>query len=134
MKRLRSKSSLIVDLTRWDIFLTSLKIYFASQCYTLNFLKDSVKENEDKLISDTSLPLLVSTIAEIFFQGQNLKPGLKKKIVGIILKTSNRLSIYLKNSGFIKKNEISTNINQGILILVFILLSILIYNTYIHNN
>jgi len=107
MKRLRSKSSLIVDLTRWDIFLTSLKIYFASQCYTLNFLKDSVKENEDKLISDTSLPLLVSTIAEIFFQGQNLKPGLKKKIVGIILKTSNRLSIYLKNSGFIKKNEIS---------------------------
>jgi hypothetical protein len=33
-----------------------------------------------------------------------------------------------------KKNEISTNINQGILILVFILLSILIYNTYIHNN
>ena len=106
MKRLRSKSSLIVDLTRWDIFLTSLKIYFASQCYTLNFLKDSVKENEDKLISDTSLPLLVSTIAEIFFQGQNLKPGLKKKIVGIILKTSNRLSIYLKNSGFIKKKEL----------------------------
>lgn len=33
-----------------------------------------------------------------------------------------------------KKNEIATNINQGILILVFILLSILIYNTYIHNN
>lgn len=33
-----------------------------------------------------------------------------------------------------KKNEINTNINQGILILVFILLSILIYNTYIHNN
>jgi hypothetical protein len=33
-----------------------------------------------------------------------------------------------------KKNEIITNINQGILILVFILLSILIYNTYIHNN
>jgi|UniRef100_A0A6C0JN52 hypothetical protein len=33
-----------------------------------------------------------------------------------------------------KKNEITTNINQGILILVFILLSILIYNTYIHNN
>ena len=33
-----------------------------------------------------------------------------------------------------KKNEITTNNNQGILILVFILLSILIYNTYIHNN
>ena len=33
-----------------------------------------------------------------------------------------------------KKNEITTNINQGILILVFILLSILIYNKYIHNN
>jgi len=97
-----------VNLTHWDIFLTSLKIYFVSQCYTLNFLKDSIKENEDKLISDSSLPLLVSSIAEIFFQEQNLKFRLNRKIIGIILKTSNRLSIYLKNSGFVRKNELST--------------------------
>lgn len=108
MKQFRSKSDLIANLTHWDIFLTSLKIYFASQCYMLNFLKDSIKENEDKLISDSSLPLLVSTIAEIFFQEPNLKFKSNRKIIGIILKTSNRLSIYLKNSGFVKKNELST--------------------------
>ena len=103
MKRFRAKSDLIGDLIYGDIFLTSLKIYFASQCYTLNFLKDSIKENEDKQISDSSLPLLVSSIAEIFFQEQNLKSNSNRKIVGIILKTSNRLSIFLKNSGFVKK-------------------------------
>ena len=108
MNRFRAKSDLIVDLTHWDIFLTSLKIYAGSQYYTLNFLKDSIKENEDKMISDSSLPLLVSSIAEIFFQEQNLKSKSNRKIVGIILKTSNRLSIYLKNSGFVKKNELST--------------------------
>ena len=100
MKSMRNRIS--EDLTRWDIFLTCLKIYFTSQCYTKNLLKESIKDYEDKMISNSSLPLLVATIAEIFFFEKDNKITKKKRIKGIILKTSNRLSIYLKNSGFIK--------------------------------
>jgi hypothetical protein len=42
------------------------------------------------------LPLLIASIAEIFFLEKS-KINNPKKIKGIILKTSNRLSIYLKN-------------------------------------
>jgi len=101
MKRFCSKKNLKLDLTRWDIFLTSLKIYFASQCYALSFFKDSIKENEDKILSDSALPLLVASIAEIFYHRQP-----RKKVHGVILKTSNRLSIFLKNTGFTKANEL----------------------------
>jgi len=93
-------------LTRWDIFLTSLKIYFSSQCYSINILKESIKEMEDKITSDSSLPLLIASIAEIFFQEKS-KTNNPKKIKGIVLKTSNRLSIYLKNRGFLNDNQLN---------------------------
>ena len=105
MKNLRR--SLTLDLTRWDIFLTCLKIYYTSQCYTINLLEDSIKEYEDKMISNSALPLLVASIAEIFFFERENKITKKKRIKGIILKTSNRLSIYLKNPGFIKEKQLT---------------------------
>lgn len=105
MKSLKNKISL--DLTRWDIFLTCLKIYFTSQCYTKNLLEDSIKDYEDKMTSNSSLPLLVATVAEIFFFDKDNKMTKRKRIKGIILKTSNRLSIYLKNSGFIKEQQLA---------------------------
>jgi|Transcript_31921 26S proteasome regulatory subunit T5 len=107
MKKKFQKHILTLNLTRWDILLTSLKIYFASQCYEINFLNDSIKESENKLISDSSLPLLVASIVEIFFYKGFSKINENEEFSGIIIKTSNRLSVYLKNSGFIKKNQIN---------------------------
>jgi len=107
MRKKLHKHSLVLDLIRWDIFLTSIKIYFASQCYEINILKESIKETENKLISDSSLPLLVASIAEIFFRERTSKTRGEGRVSGIILKTSTRLSIYLKNLGFIKNNEIN---------------------------
>lgn len=107
MRKKSHKHSLVLDLTRWDIFLTSIKIYFASQCYEINTLKESIKETENKLISDSSLPLLVASIAEIFSRERTSKTRGEGRVSGIILKTSTRLSIYLKNLGFIKNNKIN---------------------------
>lgn len=107
MKRSVLKNSLVFDLTRWDIFLKSLKLYFASQCYSINFLKESIKEIENKIICDSALPLLVGSISELFFREHLNKNKKGKKISGVILKTSTRLSIYLKNSGFITESELN---------------------------
>jgi 26S proteasome regulatory subunit T5 len=106
MKRNSLEKYVLFDLTRWDIFLTSLKIYFSTQCYSINILKESIKEMEDRITSDSSLPLLIASIAEIFFQEKS-KTNNPKKIKGIILKTSNRLSIYLKNRGFLNDNQLN---------------------------
>lgn len=103
MKRILASRKIILDLLKWDILITSFRVYYASQYYAIILLEDYLKEGIDKVDSHSSLPLLVSSISEIFTKEQPLK---KKKICGIVLKTSNRLSVYLKNAGFIENSDL----------------------------
>ena len=76
MKRILASRKIILDLLKWDILITSFRVYYASQYYAVIFLDDYLKESIDKVASHSSLPLLVSSISEIFTKEQPLK---KKK-------------------------------------------------------
>ena len=78
MKRILASRKIILDLLKWDILITSFRVYYASQYYTVIFLDDYLKESLDKVASHSLLPLLVSSISEIFTKEQPIK---KKKYV-----------------------------------------------------
>jgi len=59
MKRILASRKIILDLLKWDILITSFKVYYASQYYAVILLDDYLKEGIDKVDSHSSLPLLV---------------------------------------------------------------------------
>mmetsp|Transcript_58080 Transcript_58080/g.136419 ORF Transcript_58080/g.136419 Transcript_58080/m.136419 type:complete len:360 (-) Transcript_58080:1382-2461(-) len=63
------------------------------------------KENQDKIISNANLPFLVGTISEIL-QKKGKKKTDNLSSHGIILKTSNRLTIFIKDPGLLEYCEI----------------------------
>ena len=74
-----------------------------------------IKENKNKLVIQTGLPHLVSTVSEIFDlenQGPEQDSGLKQnnpkkeKTKGAIIKTSTRSTIFLPVIGFIEPEEL----------------------------
>ena len=73
--------------------------------YEKNSTKKIIKELDDKLLSNLSLPYLIGTISEIIYNKKNKD----KKLEGLIIKTSSRLSIFVKNSGLLNVDKLNIN-------------------------
>ncbi|CAC27088.1 26S protease regulatory SU 6A [Guillardia theta] len=85
----------------------NIRISNSNNNYEKIKLKDMKKELQEKIKSSSTLPHLVATISEIIYN-QN------RKIDGIILKTSNRLNIFLSNEGLIDKKNLNLNSIYGV--------------------
>jgi 26S proteasome regulatory subunit T5 len=106
LKKIRNKFA-IHECNILDIEISKLKIENLHITHELSGAKNIVKENIERLNTSSNLPLLVATISEIFFRKNSIK---KKKLDGIILKTSNKLNIFIKSSGLLDSLNIKLNI------------------------
>ncbi|AEA38767.1 26S protease regulatory SU 6A (nucleomorph) [Cryptomonas paramecium] len=77
------------------------RVYLLQEIF---YIKKNSREIQEKLNISSTMPLLVATISEII-----VKKRRKTILVGIILKTSNKLTLFVKNSGFLNLNYIQTN-------------------------
>ena len=106
LNKIRNKF-LTYETNGLDIEISKVKIENLHITHELSGAKNIFKENEERLNTSSSLPLLVATISEIFFRENSKK---KKKLDGIILKTSNKLNIFVKNSGLLDLQDIRLNL------------------------
>mmetsp|Transcript_13001 Transcript_13001/g.31586 ORF Transcript_13001/g.31586 Transcript_13001/m.31586 type:complete len:396 (-) Transcript_13001:1616-2803(-) len=81
------------------------KFKILNKCLILEnkILKGKIKDSQEKISSNPTLPHLVATVSEIFPKKN------KKNPKGLILKTSNRLKIYVKDSEIYRNEEFGIN-------------------------
>ena len=103
LRKIRNKF-ITYEINNLDTEISKVKIENLHITHELAGFKNSIKENEERLNSSTTLPLLVATISEIFFKENN-----NTKLNGLILKTSTKLSIFVKNSGLLETENIKLN-------------------------
>jgi 26S proteasome regulatory subunit T5 len=94
------------ELNDIDNEILKFKIENLHITHKLAGLKHKIKDNEERLNMSSALPLLVSTVSEIFYK-QNVNTEFK--LDGIILKTSNKLTIFIKNSGLLDTIQLQLN-------------------------
>nr|UXY87639.1 26S protease regulatory SU 6A [Cryptomonas curvata] len=105
LRKIKNKF-IIYETNNLDTEISKIKIENLHITHELSSAKNFLKENEERLNTSSSLPLLVATISEVFFKENSIK---KKKLDGIILKTSNKLNIFIKNSGLLDLHNIRLN-------------------------
>nr|UXY87152.1 26S protease regulatory SU 6A [Cryptomonas sp.] len=107
LRKLREKF-LAQELNDLEIEISKIKMKNLHITHELASLIVIVKENEERINSSNILPLLVATVSEIFIKEKDNKIK-KNKISGIIIKTSNKLNIFLKNSGLLELEQLQIN-------------------------
>jgi 26S proteasome regulatory subunit T5 len=103
---LKKKKCLIDQIKNLEIKNRKFKLEIRRLLQEKNFLKKNLKEIDDKMIMNLTLPYLVGTISELLLKN-SCDPNKKKELEGLILKTSNRLTVYVSNSGFLNYEKIS---------------------------
>ena len=74
-----------------------------------NSIKKIIKDIDDKLLANLSFPYLIGTVSEILFKNDQTISSGRKIFEGLILKTSSRLTIFVKNSGLLELEKLSVN-------------------------
>jgi len=93
---LEKKKKIISSSFKIENRIKKLKIENSRLIHENRFVKEVIKENEERIASNSNLPHLVATISEIFKNGKN------KNRISLILKTSNRLNIFVNDTELYK--------------------------------
>jgi len=93
-------------LIQLDVEERTIKLDLERITHEKILLENMNSENEEKIISNANLPFLVATVSEIFNRTKPNQTGKKDSSRGIILKTSNRLTIFVKDPGLLDYKQI----------------------------
>ena len=105
---LERKKKIISSSFKIENRIKKLKIENSRLIHENRFVKEVIKENEERIASNSNLPHLVATISEIFKNGKN------KNRISLILKTSNRLNIFVNDTELYKNAKDGFNNLVGV--------------------